>query len=71
MLAQYRAMSPKERFAEMRSLMDVAERALSVLAPEERARRLTAEDRIRQASKQALLRGLAAAEEARRAGHEG
>jgi len=71
MLEQYRKMTPKERFAEFRALMEVAVRALEVLTPEERARRLAAVDRIRLASKEALLRGLAAAEAARVSRHEG
>jgi hypothetical protein len=62
MLDHYRRMTPRERIAEMRSLSDVAFRALMVLPPEERARRLAAEDQIRQASIDALLEGLAAAE---------
>jgi hypothetical protein len=59
MLEQYRRMTPRERIAEMRALMDVAARALRVLPPEERARRLAAEDRLRRSSIEALLRGLA------------
>lgn len=60
MLEQYRAMSPRERIAEMRALMDVAARALQLLPAAERAKRLAAEDRLRRDSIEALLRGLAA-----------
>jgi hypothetical protein len=59
MLEQYRRMTPRERSAEMRALMDVAIRSLRVLPPAERARRLAAEDRLRRASIEALLDGLA------------
>lgn len=62
MLDHYRRMTPRERIAEMRALSEVALRSLMVLPPEERARRLAAEDRIRRASIEALLEGLAAAE---------
>jgi hypothetical protein len=60
MLEQYRRMTPRERIAEMRALMDVAARALKVLPPDERARRLAAEDRLRRSSIDALLDGLTA-----------
>jgi hypothetical protein len=70
MLDQYRAMSPRQRLAEMRSLMEVAARALRLLPPEERARRLATEDRLRRDSINALLRGLAA-QESRDSGHDG
>lgn len=59
MLEQYRRMTPRERIAELRSLMDIAARALRVLPAAERARRLLAEDRLRRASIEALLAGLA------------
>lgn len=62
MLDHYRRMTPRERIAEMRSLSAVALRSLMALPSEERSRRLAAEDRIRRASIEALLRGLAAAE---------
>lgn len=68
MLDHYRRMSPRERIAEMRALEAVAVRALMVLPPEERARRLAAEDRIRRASIESLLEGLAAAKRGRRHG---
>jgi hypothetical protein len=70
MLDAYRAMSPRQRLAEMRSLMEVAARALRLLPPDERARRLAAEDRLRRESIDALLRGLAA-QGGRDTGHGG
>lgn len=71
MLEECRRMTPKQRFAEMRALMDVVARVFHVLPPEERARRLAAEGRIRRASREAPLQGLAAAESARRSCHAG
>jgi len=63
MLRQYRAMSPRERIAEMRALMDIASRALGRLPAEERARRLAVETRLHRESNEALLRGLARQED--------
>jgi hypothetical protein len=71
MLEQYRRMTPRERIAEMRALMDVAARALRVLPPEERAKRLAAESRLRRASIEALLDGLHALPEEPESGHGG
>ena len=71
MLEQYRRMTPAERIAEMRALMDVAARALQVLPPAERARRFAAEDRLRRASIEALLSGLASLAEERGSHHGG
>ena len=71
MLEQYRAMSPKQRIAEMRALIDVAARALRRLPAAERARRLAAEDRLRRASIEALLHGLAQQTDERDSSHGG
>ncbi|GEM_PF-5540699 len=57
-LEHYRRMTPRERIAEMKELIGVAERALAVLPPGEAARRLAAADLIREKSKKALLAGL-------------
>jgi hypothetical protein len=57
-IEQYRMMSPRERIAEMRALIALAERAMRVLPPEEMERRLQAADRIRERSKRALLERL-------------
>lgn len=64
-LEHYRRMTPRERIAEMRELIGVAERALLVLPPEEARRRLAAADRIREASKRAFLEGLRRLDEGR------
>lgn len=58
MLEEYRAMTPRERIDEMRALIDVAERALLVLPPEEMDRRLAAADLLRRKSIDALLTAL-------------
>lgn len=58
MLDHYRRMTPAERIAEMRALLDVAERALRARGPEGIARRIEALDRERLRSKEALLAGL-------------
>jgi len=71
MLDQYRRMTPRERIAEMRALMDVAARALQVFPAAERARRLAAETRLRRASIEALLRGLASIADERGSRHGG
>lgn len=71
MLEQYRRMTPAERIAEMQALMSVAARALQVLPPAERARRLAVEDRLRRASIEALLVGLASQTDDRRSRHDG
>ena len=71
MLEQYRRMTPAERIAEMRALMAVAARSLEVLTPAERALRFAAEDRVRRASIEALLIGLAAQAEERSDRHGG
>lgn len=60
MREQYRRMTPKERIDEMRELLDVAEAALRVHAPEEIRRRMEAADRIRRNSLDAFLEGLKA-----------
>ncbi|GIW71012.1 MAG: hypothetical protein KatS3mg102_0554 [Planctomycetota bacterium] len=67
LLQHYRRMTPRERIAEMRELIEVAERALGVLAPQEVRRRFEAADRIREASKRALLERLARLDEGRAA----
>jgi hypothetical protein len=54
----YRRMSPRERIAEMKELLDVADRALRRLPRGEAARRLAAADRIHNESKSALLDAL-------------
>ncbi len=71
MLEQYRRMTPKERITEMRALMDIAVRALQVLPAAERARRLAAETRLRRASIEALLSGLASLADEHGSGHGG
>ena len=68
-LAQYRRMTPRQRIAEMCELLAVATRALDLLPPEERARRLAVEDRLRRESIDALLAGLARLEDAPDARH--
>ena len=57
-IEQYRRMSPREKIAEMRALLAVAERALRLLPAAEMERRLRAADRIRERSKRALLEKL-------------
>lgn len=57
-LEHYRRMTPRQRIAEMVELIDVAERALRVLPPEEAQRRLAAADTLREHSKIALLEAL-------------
>jgi len=56
-------MTPRERIAEMKDLIDVAERALLVLSPTERLRRYAAADKLREESRAALLAGLRKLEE--------
>ncbi len=57
-MESYRKMTPAQRLAEMRVLIDVSERALRARGPDEARRRLAAVDRMRAESREAFLSAL-------------
>lgn len=60
----YRRMTPAQRIAEMRALIDLSERALRARGPDDARRCFAVVDRMRAESKEAFLSALESTREA-------